>query len=335
MHCSVIRLKRRPEMRLRPALAVVGCTVAALIAVPGTAFADETVTAHLSSSNPTVGQELTIDGDVSGAMSESMITATRQDSTGPNPIPGTTTTQGHFQLKDTPPARGQAVYHITADGSASTDVTVTVAGKKVDLTIRVSPSPADVGSTVHVVGHLGSMTTNRNLTLYATPYGGSRQQFDSGPVDAGGDRAADRAVHRRTTFTAAFAGDTAYAPATARVTLRVRAVIDEKLRGGYATRRGYRLYRAHDTVNVFIHLTPEHKGTCLIMQAQRRSSGSWHNAVESKCDSQAVRTDGHGEVIAQLTPPHRVGVPYRLRAVFRGTSAVDGRKGAWMHLKFR
>jgi len=182
----VIRPKRRRDVkRLRQATLVAFGVMVGVLALPGIALADETVTAHLSSSNPTVGQQLTIDGDVSGATtSESTITATRSDSTGTAAIAGTMTSQGHFQLTDKPPARGQVTYHITADGSASTDVTVQVAGADPELALHVSPTRADFASTVRVVAHLGSATTNRDLTLYATPYGGSRQQFDSGPVDA-------------------------------------------------------------------------------------------------------------------------------------------------------
>ena len=319
-------------MRIRH-LFLVGCTATAVVAVPGVAFAAETVTAHLSSTNPTVGQQLTIDGDVSGASTtESMITATRTDSTGTTAIPGTTTTQDHFQLQDTPPARGQVTYHITADGSASTDVTVQVAGEKPDLTIHVSPAPADVQSTVHVVAHLGSATTNRDLTLYATPYGGSRQEFDSGPVDANGDRTADRVVRRRTTFTVVFAGDSAYAPATARTKLHVRGVVGETLRGWFRSSGGTKIYHRTDNPVLAVHLLPEHKGECIYFRAQHKSHGEWVRSAVSSC----VPTDATGRAIGVLKGPgHIAGVPYRLRAEWRGTKAVDGRIGAWMHLEFR
>jgi hypothetical protein len=260
-----------------------------------------------------------------------MITATRADSTGTTPITGTTTLQGHFQLKDTPPARGQVVYHVTADGSASTDVTVQVAGANPHLAIHVSPAPADVGSTVQVVAHLGSATTNRDLTLYATPYGGSRHEFDSGPVDANGDRSADRVVHRRTTFTAAFAGDSAYAPATVHTTLHVRGVLDEALKGWYRSSGGAKIYHRKDNPSLAVHLLPEHKGSCLYFRAQHRSHGTWVRSAVSSC----VKTDSAGRAIGVLTGNHIVGVAYRLRAEWHGTRSVDGRTGAWMHLEFR
>jgi hypothetical protein len=319
-------------MRLRSALVVAVGVMTGVVTAPGIAFADESVSAHLSSSNPTALQQLTIDGDVSGAStSESMITATRTDSSGTNAITGTTTTQGHFQLTDKPPVKGQVVYHITADGGPSTDVTVQVAGAGPGLTIHVSPAPADVQRTVHVVAHLGSATTNRDLTLYATPYGGSRQEFDSGPVDANGDRTADRVVHRRTTFTAVFAGDSTYAAATVRQKLHVRGVLAERLKGWFRSSGGAKIYHHTDNPVLAVHLLPEHKGTCLYFRAQHRHHGKWVRSAVSTC----VKTDGTGRAIGVLKGDHIVGVPYRLRAEWHGTKAVDGRNGAWMHLEFR
>jgi hypothetical protein len=161
------------------------------------------------------------------------------------------------------------------------------------------------------------------------------QQFDSGPVDAQGDRSADHQVQRRTTFIAAFAGDSTYAPARATVGVAVRAVIDERLRGGYATRHGVRLYHPGADVNIFLHMRPGAKGTCLIMRAQRHFSGAWHNVAVSNCHDQPIRTNSQGEVIAQLQHPHVVGDPYRIRAEYRGSTAAGAGRGAWLHLEFR
>jgi hypothetical protein len=318
-------------MRVRYA-GLIAATAGAIIAFPGVALADESVTAHLSSSNPTVGQQLTIDGDVSGSTTaESMITATREDSTGTNAIPGTTTMQGHFQLQDTPPARGQVIYHVTADGSATADVTVQVAGKPTDLSIHVRPSPASAEQSVHVTAHLDSPTTNRDVTLYLRSYKGSKTQFDQGAVDANGDRTADHVVHRRTTFIATFAGDSVYEPATARVTLRVRAVLDEALKGYFRTSGGARIYHRDDNPVLAVHMLPERKGACLYFRAQHKSHGDWVKSAVSSC----VHTDSTGRAIGVLQGHHIAGVAYRLRAEWHGTKAIARRSGAWMRLEFR
>src|SRR4051812_24137323 len=229
MRSWVIPPRRRPEMTGGSALragatgGLGACLLAFALAVPAAAV-DEAISAHVTTAHPTVGQELDIAGQVTGAPTyPATVTTTRDDSSAaqtPVGMPVMTDDQGNFTVRDTPPARGQVTYHLTTGDGATTDVSTTVAGKQPDLTIHASPAPADVQAAVHVVAHRGPATPTRQLTLYATPYGGSRQKFDQGPVDANGDRSADRAVHRRTTFTAVFGGDSAYAPATAQVTVR-------------------------------------------------------------------------------------------------------------------
>jgi hypothetical protein len=302
--------------------------------------ATEAITAHVTTAHPTVGQPLDIAGQVTGAsMAMSTVTVTRDDSTGtatPVGAPVTTDDQGNFTVEDMPPARGNVIYHLSADGgAATTDVQVQVAGKPTDLSITAKPETADANSAVHVTAHLGSATTNRTVTLYAKPYQRTRQQFASGPVDANGDFEADHVVQRRTTFVASFAGDSAYAPASAVVTIQARAVVNARLQGGHGNRNGYRLYHANSNVNVFIHLLPEQNGACVVMRAQRKLNGSWHSTSVSNCTDQAIRTNSDGEVIAQMQKPHIVGVPYRLRAEYHGGDGVTRSNGDWLYLRFQ
>ena len=283
-----------------------------------------------------VGEPLEIDGQVTGASSSpSSVTVTRDDSSGQNQpvgMPVMTQPDGTFSVTDNPPARGSVTYHLSADAAAATtDVSTTVAGKPTDLSIRVRPSPANAESSVRVTAHLGSATTNRELTIYARPYRKPREQIDRGPVNANGDLTADRTVRRRTTFTAVFAGDSAYAPATVRRTLKVRAVLDEVLKGGFRTAGDTRLYHENDNPSVAVHMLPERKGACLHFRAQHRAHGEWVRSAVSPC----VHTDGTGRAIGVLTGHHIVGTPYRLRAEWDGTTAVARRNGAWLHLEFR
>lgn len=314
---------------------LIACVAAIAPALPASATG-ESVTAHVATTHPTVGQTLEIDGQVTGASSStSTVTVTRDDSGGTNQpvgMPVMTNADGTFTVQDTPPARGSVTYHVSADGgAATTDVPTTVAGKATDLTIKVSPAPADADSTVHVVAHLASATTKRELTLYARPYLQAKQEIDSAPVDTNGNLAADHAVHRRTTFIVVFAGDSAYAPATVRTTLRVRAVLDEQLKGWFRSTSTAKLYHRSDNPSLAVHMLPEHKGSCVYFRAQHRSHGKWVRSAVSGC----VKTDSTGRAIGVLTGDHIVGVRYRLRAEWHGTTAVSSRNGAWLHLEFR
>jgi hypothetical protein len=128
-----------------------------------------------------------------------------------------------------------------------------------------------------------------------------------------------------------FAGDSAYAPATAKTTIRVRAVLDEELKGWYRSSGSARLYHRDDNPALAVHMLPEHRDRCLYFRAQHKSHGDWVRSAVSTC----VHTDATGRAIGILQGRHIVGVPYRLRAEYHGTTAVARRNGAWLRLEFR
>lgn len=318
---------------------VVGCGLAALAvagATPIVANAEtETITASVTTDNPTVDQPLTIEGTVSGATTYPVtVTATREDSTGIAPVMDSpmTDAQGHFTLTDSPPARGQVTYHLSADnGAATTDVPVQVAGLSPRLSIRSEPALGTFGHNVQVTAHLGADTTDRSVTIYARPYRRDRRQIDQGAVDGNGDRTTTFTLNRRTTFIAIFSGDEKYDADRVTDVSRARAVIRERLRGGYDTAGGYRLYHPGANPRLVVHMLPERDGSCLYLRAQYRRDGAWVNRSVSTC----VHTDADGRVKADLTGDHVVGRPYRLRAEWRGNRAIARRNGTWMHLEFR
>jgi hypothetical protein len=186
------------------------------------------------------------------------------------------------------------------------------------------------GRQIRVTAHLGSPTTNRTVTLYARPYRLDRYKLTSHAVDAtSGNISATPTVRRRTTYSARFTGDDTYAPAVARVVVRARAVIGERLTGGYATEGAFRIYHAGAHPVLVAHLHPQLDGVCLWFKAQRRFSGSWHT-VASRC----FTTDASGYARGEFTGAH-LDSPYRVRARWQGNRAALSRSGAWLKMKFR
>jgi hypothetical protein len=247
-------------------------------------------------------------------------------------MPVMTKSDGSFTVTDNPPARGSVTYHVSADtGAAATDVTTTVAGKPTDLAISAQPATGTAGQPVHVTAHLRSATSSREVTLYFRPYQGSRQQFDQGAVDGNGNRTADHAMTRRTTFIVAFAGDSTYAPATARTTVPVRPALEEQLKGWYRSSGSARIYHRRHNPTLAVHMLPESGGHCLYFRAQHRHHGHWVKSAVSSC----VKTDSTGRAIGVLTGNHIVGVRYRLRTEWRGSRALRGAAGRWLFLEFR
>jgi hypothetical protein len=213
----------------------------------------------------------------------------------------------------------------SGDGSASTFVKRLPA----NLTISASRKLVATGHRVRVTAHLGSMTTNRRVTIYARPYDRDRQTIGSGVVDASGDLSATYLVSRRTRFIAAVGGDQTYRPATVSVVVRARAIIREKLRGYYATSGAYRVYHRGDSPELDARLWPNQVHVCLFFRAQYHSGGKWHNASLSPC----VRTDVDGRAAALLHNAR--ALPYRLRAEWHGSIVSVAHHGPWLRLRFR
>lgn len=318
------------------ATAVAVTLTAALLGggVAATPVLADTVAVSINISGPTqVGQALTISGDVTGASSyPQMLSAQRVDSAGSHPLAGATTNSaGHYSFTDTPPVRGKVTYTVTVDpGGPSNQASVQEAGKPAPLRLELGRYTVSAGHSVRVTAHLGSGPTNRDVTIYARPYAGDRRQIDQGAVDVNGDRSVRVPVQRRTTFSVHFAGDSVYAPAVAHRVVKVRAVLDEQLRGGYASSGGYRLYHPGSNPAVFVQMLPKEQGRCLHFRAQHYYSGSWHNSTVSPC----LRTNSQGQKIGVLTGSHVVGEPYRVRAEWRGSFALLARNGVWLRLKF-
>jgi hypothetical protein len=330
--------------RLTSALAVVAAVAGGGLVTAVPASADTSGVTVQVSASPQVQQQVTVSGHVTGQdgmpAANAPISASRYDArTGTTAVlvgPGATDSNGDYSFQDIPDVRGSVTWTVslTSDNTVTGSATVTVAGKQASLTVAPSHSRVTTGTTAHVTVTLGpsdpSGPTNRTVTLYAKPYGFQRKEIASGDGTAGGADADFRVV-RRTSFVAVYHGDDVYSPMTVTALVKARAVIAEALRRSYETVGAYRLY--HHDVNpaLVARLAPASKGRCLHFRAERRYNGAWHRVAVSAC----VDTDSQGMALGVLTGYHVVGDPYRLRAEWRGNTALLPAHGAWMLLRFK
>ena len=320
-------------MRALVSATALSAIIGAGVVVAAPAFAGtETISINVSA-NQQVGQQLTVSGQVTGAPAEEMVSAERDDQAGTHTLPGAMTHDGgQYSFTDTPSVRGQVTYKVTVvDAAAATNqATVAVAGKPSGLRLSLGSRVVVTGHSEKVTAHVPSGPTNRSVTIYARPYGRDLREVDSGAVDVNGNRSVLVILHRRTTFSVHINGDAAYAPTTVRRVARVRAVLHERLQGGYGHAGGFRLYHPGSNPSVFVQMLPRQRGMCLHFRAQHYYSGSWHNSTVSPCE----RTNADGQLIGVLTGNHVVGEPYRVRAEWRGNTALLARHGTWLRLKF-
>jgi hypothetical protein len=285
--------------------------------------------------DPQVEQPLQIDGTVSEPTALDFVSVTREDSDGSHVLSTTVPVaeDGSFTYTDTPPVRGAVTYSVGVFGSGLPEKVLEtyVAGHPTDTAATVTRSVVNAGRTVTVTGRLASEEpASGHLRIYARPYGKDQvlvaDGFDNGSGLSGSFR-----VTRRTSFVVRFLGAKQYEPSQAGLVVKARAVVRNRLGGGYATRNGYRLYVPSADPPLHGHLLPERKDACLYYRAQRYYLGAWHTVETSGC----VRTDADGRTVRVLQGNHVVGKPYRVRVEWHGNKAWLPRKGEWLKLMFR
>jgi hypothetical protein len=296
----------------------------------------------------TRGSALTFSGALSDAPydNDETVTVTRTDAahtTTPAQWTVPVGTGGTITVKDTPSIGGANTYTVSYPGDAShkaatASAIVQVSRTATALSVTTNASSYAYGATATVTAHLGTTYNGRTVSIYAQPYGGGKTLVKTGTVDAGGNLSATYKLTRNTTFTASFAGDYRYAPATATHTAYDQVKIAESL-GGYYTSTTYSgvTYRVyHHTVRprVTAVVTPNKSGQCEKFQAQEYSSGAWHTLTTSGC----YYLDPNSTWVAQLSLTNAVNQKFRVRSEYVHSTQDNTNLttwGGWLYLTVR
>jgi YVTN family beta-propeller protein len=192
---------------------------------------------------------------------------------------------GTFSFTDHLLTGGANHYTATTDGDtthAPAKATATISAVQHATTLSVSTNHTTYGydDTATVTVHLGTTHTGRTVTLYATPKGESKKRIASGKVSASGTFTAHEKLTRSTTFTATFAGDSWYAPASATKAVKTHLDISAKLEdysGSTSTSaHTYRIYHNAELDFAFRATPLPHDGTSGYITVQRYYDGAWH-----------------------------------------------------------
>ncbi|MGW5279257.1 hypothetical protein ACWERI_07325 [Streptomyces collinus] len=250
---------------------------------------------------------------------------------------------GTVTVKDTPAVGGAVTYTVDYPGdathrAATASAVVQVSRATTALTVGTNASSYAYGATAAVTAHLGTTYDGRTVSVWATPAGGRRTLVKTGTVDAKGNLAAAYEVTRRTVFTASFAGDQRYAPATATRTADAYAKVAQTLAGYYtSTKYGtttYRVYHRTAKPQVTATVTPGKPGQCQRFQAQEYAGGAWHTLTTSDC----FALDAHSTAVTRLSLTDAVGHRFRVRSEYVHARTDSGNLstwGGWLYLTVR
>ncbi|MFD4878452.1 YncE family protein [Streptomyces sp. NPDC058420] len=252
-------------------------------------------------------------------------------------------TDGRITVKDTPTTGGADSYTVSYPGdaahqAATASATVQVSRAATAVSVTSNASTYTYGATATVTAHLGTTYNGRTVSVYATPVGGKKTLVRTAAVDSRGNLKATYKLTRNTTFTASFAGDYRYAPATATRTVHDQVNIAERLGGYYtSTKYGTVTYRVyHHTVKPQVSgtVSPARSGQCMRFQAQEYSHKDWHTLTTSGCFSMTADSAG----VTHLSLTNAVGQKFRVRTEYVA-SAKDTTNvttwGGWLYLTVR
>ncbi|MFF7051031.1 hypothetical protein ACFY94_21980 [Streptomyces griseorubiginosus] len=285
------------------------------------------------------GAQLTVSGQLSAApySSGEVVHVLKSDLAHPTGVAlpdAPLSTDGTFRIADVPQVGGTNTYTVTYPGdsthqavNASAAVQVSRNAAAVSITTD-APSYA-YGATARITAHLGTTYNGRTLAIYAQPYGGRKTLIETGTVDSHGNLATTYKPTRKTTFTAAFAGDYRYAPATAATTASAYAKVSGSLSGYYgSTHYGGLLYRVyHHTAKAKLNITvtPNKAGQCVKFQIQRYYSDAWHTQSTSSCHALSTTSTSYGTV----TLTNALNSKFRMRAEYVHSSKDTGNLSTW------
>ncbi len=185
------------------------------------------------------------------------------------------------------------------------------------------------GATAEVSAQLTSVGTNLEVSIYATPKGGSRQLVKTGIVDGAGQLNATFKVFRRTAFDVEYAGDAAADPASDLIRVKVHAKATIGLRGEIGRDGKWGLYRASGTVLTPGKVAPNHQGDCLFFVADYLYAGVWREYGNTGC----VELDDRSRGTAKLPGKGLAGVRLRLRSVFGGDDVNLRDNSPWVYVR--
>lgn len=157
-------------------------------------------------------------------------------------------------------------------------------------------------------------------------------------MDSKGNLTATYKLANNTTFTASYAGDYHYAPATATRAVSDQVKVAQALSGYYTTTTysgtTYRVYHHTAQPTVTTTVSPNKSGQCVHLQVQQYYGGAWHTLSTSGCFTLTSKS----AVAARLSLSHAVNQKFRVRSEYVHSSKDATNVstwGGWQYLTVR
>lgn len=213
------------------------------------------------------------------------------------------------------------VFRVVGTDLAPTKLSLSVSDERVPYKGSVTVS-ADLGAPGNVAG--------QRVSIYKTPYGGTKKLVKTAAVDSKGVVRATVELTAKTTFVAEYAGNAELAASkSAAKTVKVGSVVSSSMHGYYGTEGKFKLFHYGDQPVQRGKVTPNHAGASVLFVLQINESGKWRT-IDSASVSLDEDSSGNAVVIGGGSPHD-----YRSRVVFAGDADHLGAKSRWTYFRFK
>lgn len=289
--------------------------------------------------------ERTTPYDVTGALvghdgaplGNAPVSLVRKDLAGTTTTVVTTAPDGSYSLTDTPEVGGKilwsAKYLGSEDGNqlpTSKTATVLVPRLATGLSMVIAKGPFVYGARAIIRVHLDPTFNGRTVTLSVKRAGWSTAKpVLKGEVDEFGNLTTNYPMEANTTFTATFAGDYRYEPATVTLARLTSAKVTVTPFGWFKKVGAVAVYHAGVTPRFGFAVGPSRPSGCIAVTAQRLSAGVWKTVASASC----FHLDGNSTIVLALLKNSAPG-KMRVRGTVPTTTKTYTGTSAWQYYSF-
>jgi TolB protein len=215
------------------------------------------------------------------------------------------------------------------------------AWQPVNLLLHASSPTVTYGDSLKLTAHLlpFAESTNKTVSLYAVPVGGTETLIATGSINSSGNFSATTRPRKNTRYIAKWTGDGEHlGGGVGELVVGVHALVQGRLKGFYAQRGRYHLY--HYTSRcpsdglrcpVYkIHVAPSRAGERVVVILQLHYGGRWHQALRD-----THRLNDRSSVTLRFIygSADVIGFPTRVRASIDGNREFLAGRSRWSYFK--
>jgi hypothetical protein len=199
------------------------------------------------------------------------------------------------------------------------------------LSVSTDRAKYAYGAKAAVRAKLSADSSQRSVSIYQTPRGGTRQLVTTADVDEQGRLSVEVSVKRTTTFTVELDGQGQVPDVTDSVTAKVSARVTPTMLRYRRRSAGSFVYRVSKTAWIKAKVSPDHSGDCVYFRAEFKVGHTWGYPSTTGCVTLAARS----YALAYLKGTKDfLGIPIRLRAEWKGDQENAAARSPWQHVMF-